>query len=73
MRNDTKTTIHIGMKHYDHSKRLYDFLVKVKRVANMGGDLKLTYKGAEKETFMIGHDVNIRELVLEVDKINEEK
>jgi hypothetical protein len=60
MKNRTKSEIIITMNHIDNADRLFDFLKKALSVGDMGGDLLLTYDGAEKDTHCIGHDVNCK-------------
>ena len=57
MKNRTKSEITIKMNHIDNANRLYLFLKKALKVADMGGDIYFEYDGAEKEKVCIGHDV----------------
>jgi len=57
MKNKTKSEIIIKMNHIDNANRLFLFLKKAFKVANMGGDIYFEYDGAEKEKICIGHDV----------------
>ena len=62
MRNDTKSEIIIIMNHIDNADRLFKFLKEALAVGDMGGDLKMTYDGAEKGEKIIGHDVRIKQI-----------
>ena len=57
MKNKTKSEIIIKMNHIDNANRLFLFLKKALKVADMGGDIYLEYDGAEKERVCIGHDM----------------
>ena len=70
MKNKTNSEIVIKMNHIDNANRLYKFLRDALSVADMGGDLILTYDGAEKESKTIGHDVRALEVI---HNISEEK
>lgn len=68
MKNYTKSEIVISMSHIDNANRLFKFLKNALKVGDMGGDLLLTYDGAEKNTFKIGHDVkckNVKHVIYE--------
>lgn len=60
MRNDTKSEIIITMRNLDHANRLYNFLEEALSIGDMGGDLVLSYDGAEKGSKIIGHDVSCK-------------
>ena len=62
MRNNTKSEIIITMNHIDNANRLFLFLKKALKVADMGGDIFLEYDGAKKEKICIGHDVRMKEI-----------
>lgn len=62
MLNKTKSEITIKMNHIDNANRLFKFLKLALEVGDMGGDLVLTYDGAEKASIFIGHDVSSQEI-----------
>ena len=62
MRNNTKSEIVITMNNINNASRLFDFLKKALCVSDMGGDLYLTYEGAEKATHFIGHDIRKKDI-----------
>ena len=62
MKNNTQSEIIITMNHIDNANRLFMFLKKALEVGDMGGDLTLTYDGAETESTIIGHDVRMKEI-----------
>jgi hypothetical protein len=62
MRNNTKSEIVLKFRHIDNAERMFKFLKKALSVGDMGGDLFLSYDGADKGTHTIGHDVKCDEI-----------
>lgn len=50
------------MNNIDNANNLFKFLKKSLEVGDMGGDLILSYDGAETESKIIGHDVRAKEI-----------